>query len=101
MRQYPVSVPRDHYGGSNPNRRRKAQDYNRVADRVEKHLNGEVAGWADDTAGSIMSHEVASAIGEDRDLVQRIVFRIDGGHTGVTIWKGDYRKAVPGRTGGE
>ena len=98
MRQYPVSVPRDYYSGSNPSRRRKAQDYNRVADRIEKHLNGEVAKWADDMAGSIMSHDVASAIGEDRDLVQRIVFRIDGGHNGVTIWKGDYEKAVHGGT---
>jgi len=34
-------------------------------------------------------------------LVQRIMFRIDRGHTGVTICKGDCEKAAPGRTGVE
>ena len=97
MRQYPVSVPRDHYGGSNPSRRRKTQDYNRVADRIENHLNGEVAKWDDDWVGSILNHQVAAAIGEDSELVRRIMFRIDGGHNGVTICKGDYEKAVYGR----
>ena len=99
MRQYPVSVPRDHYGGSNASKRRKVQDYNRVAAMIEAHLNNEVAKWEGDRAGSILNHQVAAAIGEDSELVRRIMFRIDGGHNGVTIWKGDYERAVHGGAG--
>ena len=94
LKQYPIRVPGEGYSGADPRKRRKAQEYNRVARLVEQYLNTEVEKWPDDTASSVLSYQVASAIGEDNDLVHRIIFRIDGGSGGVTIWKGDYERAL-------
>ena len=85
MKQYPIRVAYDYYHGTDRRKREKAQSCNRVAERVEKHLNNEVAKWADDSVGSIMSGVVASALREDSELVHRIIFSIDCGSNGVTI----------------
>ena len=94
MRQYPVRVGYDRYSGQDRRKREKALEFNRVAEKVEQYINDLVAKWDDVSMGSIMSHQVAAAIREDNDLVHRIIFSIDAGHNGVTIYKGDYERAM-------
>jgi hypothetical protein len=78
-------------------KRRKSDEYNRVSARVAQHLNDLVGKWDNDTVNSIISYEVTAAIGEDSKLVHEIIHRIDGGSNGVTIFKGDYERAVARR----
>jgi hypothetical protein len=94
LRQYPVYVAGSAYRGSDAKKRQKAENYSRVAVRVQEYLNRLVEKWADDSMGSILSYQVAAAIGEDSDLVHRIISGIDGGANGVTIYKGDYERAL-------
>ncbi len=94
MKQYPIRAPRDGYRGADPRKRRKSQEFNRVAALVEAHVNALISEWPDDTCRSILSYEVAHALGEDSGLVHRIISAIDGGSNGVTVWKGDYERAL-------
>lgn len=98
MKQYPVYVSGSSYRGAAPKKRQKAQHESRVAARIQEYLNNEVAKWNDDSVGSILSYQVAAAIGEDSALVHRIMFGIDGGSNGVTIYKGDYERALNPKT---
>lgn len=96
MKGYPVTVPGDSYRGrgKDPARARKRDNFNRVASLVEQHINSEMAAEPEDTIRVFLSHTIASAIGEDADLVQRVVFGIDAGGNGVTILKGNFDRAM-------
>ncbi|KAF2988815.1 hypothetical protein OGR47_21210 (plasmid) [Methylocystis sp. MJC1] len=94
MKSYPVRVSFDPYRGANPNRLRKSADYNRVAARIEKFLNDQLANEPDDTVRQFFSRTIAADLREDEDLVQRVVFSIDCGHNGVTIVKGNFERAM-------
>jgi hypothetical protein len=94
MKSYPISTDRDYYRGSNASKQRNATEYNRVAARVEKYINDDLKDKPTDTAYTYFSQYIAHELGEDSSLVQRIVFSIDCGHNGVTIFKGDYEKAL-------
>jgi hypothetical protein len=98
MKTNPIHAPRDYYRGHDPRKRAKTDRFNQVAARVEAFLNGEIAKLPDDTIHVFLSYEIASVLREDSDLVHRIVFGIDGGSNGVTIWKGDYDRAWQKRT---
>ena len=39
MAQYPIEVPRKGYAGSDPRMRKEAQEHNRVAGILQKHIN--------------------------------------------------------------
>jgi hypothetical protein len=94
MKQYPVHVYGASYRGADPKTRQKAQNESRVAARIQEYINEEIAKWPDDSVGSILSIQVATAIGEDNALVHRIIYSIEGGANGVTIYKGDYDRAM-------
>jgi hypothetical protein len=97
MVKYPIRVAHDYYRGRDLRRVRKATEFNRVAARVETHINSAVADWPDDTFDSLSSGMIALDLGEDDKLVHEIVFSIDCGHNGVTILKGDYERAMEKR----
>lgn len=93
MKTYPISVPRKYYRGRLASRRGRVDEYNRVAARVEKHINDEVAKWPDDEFGALCSAKIAIILREEDRLVHEIIFSVDCGSNGVTILKGDYERA--------
>jgi hypothetical protein len=94
MMVYPVSVPHVNYRGSDTKKRNKNLDYNRIASKVEDYLNSELNRRPDDSVNVYMSYSVASAIGENDEIVRRIISSIDGGSNGVTIVKGNFERAM-------
>ena len=93
MTPYPVRVPRDYYRGRDARRTRKADEFNRVAARVEAYINDQVAKWDDDEFGALMSGFIAIELREDPKLVHDVIYGIDCGSNGVTVCKGDYGRA--------
>lgn len=93
MPRYPVSVPRESYGGSNPQKREKNREYNRIAEKVEKHINDYMRDLPENASHMFTSGSVAIDLREDSKVVQRIIFSIDCGHNGVTVFKGDFNAA--------
>jgi hypothetical protein len=98
MVSYPVRVPRDYYRGRDARRTRKADEFNRVATRVEAYINGQVAIWDDDAFGAFFSAMIAIELREDPKLVHDAVYALDCGSNGVTVCKGDYERAWAKRT---
>jgi hypothetical protein len=97
MKSYPVSVHRMSYRGSDKRKVAQMLNYQRVADKIETYLNQELAALPDDTVQVFMSWAVASAIGEDDELVRKIILATDGGSGGITICKGDFERAMAKR----
>jgi hypothetical protein len=94
MTKYPVRVPLNRYSGRDPRKLKQADNFNRIAARIQKYINDEVEKWADNSIGSTLSCNVAASIHEDNDLVHVIIAGIEGGANGVTIYKGDYERAM-------
>jgi hypothetical protein len=94
MKSYPVSVRREEYRGSDPRKRAKVTEHNRIAQRVEDHLNDDLARQPQDTVHVYESYDVASAIGEDSAVVHDVIHATDGGANGITIVKGDFTRAM-------
>lgn len=94
MKSYPVSIRRASYRGVDARKRAKTDEYNRVATKVEQHLNGDLSKQPDHTVHQYDSYEIALKIAESDELVHRIVFATDCGANGITIVKGDFDKAM-------
>jgi len=94
MKCYPISVIRKSYRGSDARRRVKVQEYNRIAAKVEDHLNADLAKQADDSVTTYLTYHIAADVGEDREIVHDIVYSIDCGANGVTLYKGNYERAM-------
>lgn len=101
MECYPVSMTRRYYRGNDPRKQAKAREFNRVAARIDEYLNADMASQPDHSVTSYRSYAVASAIGEDSDLVHEIVFATDGGANGITILKGNFDSAMQARSSPE
>ena len=86
MKSYPIDIGFHPYGGRDPPKVAKQQEYNRLARRIETWLNDQLAVRPDGVYG-FLNHEIARALGEDRDAVADVVFSIDCGHNGVTLIK--------------
>jgi hypothetical protein len=82
-----IYVPRESYRGNDPKRRAKLSETNRLADRIQSHLQSIFDEMEPGEIRSIMSYSVARALNEDPEAVRRIIFRIDGGSNGVTFKK--------------
>ncbi|MEQ6335628.1 hypothetical protein [Sphingobium sp. MK2] len=94
MKSYPIYMARRSYRGSDPKKRGKINEFNRVAGRVEDYLNADLAQKADHTINTYLSYSIAHNVGEDSALVHEIVFATDCGSNGITIVKGDFDKAM-------
>lgn len=94
MKTAPIYAPLDGYRGRDPRRQRKRDEYDRVAAKVARYLDSEIAKLPLDSVQSFLSYEIALAIREDRDLVHRIASTIDGGSNGVMCWRGDFNRAL-------
>jgi len=94
MRQYPITVVGDAYKGSKENKIRKAQESWRIANKIEKHINNIMKGLPENCIKMFKSYIVASEINEDPETVRKLIMGIDGGSYGMTLYKGDYKKAI-------
>jgi hypothetical protein len=100
VKHHPITSQRQIYRGTNRSKRNKAANYNRVAATVEQHLRDEMERLEEaDRVQVFISHTVAYAVGEDPELVRDIIYSLDAGANGVTLWKGDYERALANMTG--
>lgn len=94
MKFYPITMAGRSYSGSNLRQRHKVNEFNRVASKIEDFLNFDLECHPQDSIEVYYSYDIANKIGESSDLVHEIVFATDCGSNGITIVKGDYRKAM-------
>lgn len=94
MKSYPVYVYRPSYRGSDPRKRAKHMEKLRVAQKVEDHLNAELAKLRNNSVQVFLNYEVAGAIREPMAIVEEIINGTDGGSNGITIVKGSFAKAM-------
>lgn len=94
MVRYPVSVPTGHYRGSNARKINALREDSRICKRVEEYINLKMSELPNDCVHVFKSDFIAFDLGEHQDSVRDIVTRIDGGHNGVTVYKGDYDRAI-------
>ena len=93
MASYPVSVPRKHYRGSKVSLRRKAAEYNSVAQRLEEYVNRKVEEDSDSDCSRFMYGYIAADTGLSEETVRTVLFGVDCGHNGLTVWKpGGYER---------
>ena len=83
----PIRVPRDPYRGSNANRRRKAAEFDRIAEKLEEHINREMA-MSSETRHVFVYGELAFDLGLLQNQVRDALAGI-GGDTGIAVWRGD------------
>lgn len=85
---YPIRVPRESYRGSNPSRRAKVAEYNRDAATLEHFVNEQVR--TNPSPIQILTYaSIAEEIGMTLERVERILFSVAAGHTGLTVAKSE------------
>ncbi len=82
---YPISVDRDPYRGSNPRRLEKQRAYDRDAARLEEVANRMIER---DGPGIYLYGFIAREAGMSEDRVREIMFTVAGGHNGFTVGRG-------------
>lgn len=98
MTKYPVGVHFDRYGGRDPRKLKRADNFNRIAGLVQEYINGEVAKWPMDSQGTFFSDVIAEAIHEDIKLIQLVIGGIGGSLNVATIYKGDREDMISAKT---
>ena len=83
---YPISVPRKMYKGADVKKREKAQERNRIADELESYLNKLIEKQTQERA-SYFYFQIANETGHAEKTVREILFSVDCGHTGLTVYK--------------
>ncbi len=86
MVRYPVRVPRKDYRGSKANIRLKVAERNRLAQRLEEHVNARIA-ESDEEVQIYLYYEIARDLNLPIDTVRKILFAVDGGDNGFTVVK--------------
>lgn len=94
MKPYPVSVPWKDYRGADAKKRTKIANYNRIANKISAYLNDDLSKSPDDYVKVYYSSSVARDLNEDAEIVRAIIMSIDGGSNGVTIFKGNFERAL-------
>jgi hypothetical protein len=88
MVSYPISVRRNHYRGSNANKKAKAQQENHVASILEVHINNQLRAQASPVQDH-QYHTIARETDIDERVVRDLCFSIDCGHNGFTAYRQD------------
>jgi hypothetical protein len=85
MPEYPIRVPLDPYRGRDEARLRKADSFNRAAERIERFLNDQVG--SEKPGNYIFScGRIAIDLKMEEKTVENVLFGIGGGN-GITIVK--------------
>jgi hypothetical protein len=80
-------IPRSGYRGSDPKKRAKLIEENQLCELIEAELRRRYTDMKPGTSLVVTSYDVARTIGRDPEKVRELIFRIDAGHNGVTLWK--------------
>jgi hypothetical protein len=83
---HPIHVKRSSYRGTDPKKRQKAAEQNRIAAELESHINALLRNQTDPIQ-VYLYYEIAAATGHSEDTVRDLCFAIDGGHNGFTAIK--------------
>jgi hypothetical protein len=86
MVTYPIQVSGDAYRGSDSKKRTKAQDTNRLASRLQTHINEKLKEQVEPIR-VYSYHEIAAETGIEYEIVRRLGYSIDGGSSGFTACK--------------
>ena len=86
MPTYPVYVPRKSYKGSDAKKRQAVATQNELASRLERYINAQEASQAE--PHQVLSYgSIAMETGIAFDLVRDILFSVDCGSGGITMFK--------------
>ncbi|MDO8770463.1 MAG: hypothetical protein Q7K57_17520 [Burkholderiaceae bacterium] len=86
MVTHPIHVTRDGYRGSNPSKRAKANEINRIASELEQYINGLLA-VQEQPIQMYIYHQIAQATNIPLAIVRKLCMAIDGGSNGFTAIK--------------
>lgn len=86
MATYPIHVPRDPYRGRMERRLRQARQRDAIAAELETYINDRFRD-SDDESHSFMYGYIAIDTGIPEDTVRRLLFGVDCGHNGLTVYK--------------
>ncbi|WP_286792976.1 hypothetical protein [Thalassospira sp. UBA4513] len=84
MVAYPMHVKRDYYRGAQPARKRKAQEYNRLAEILENYVNEE-AQKVTNLPHVFLYADIARETNIPVKKVRDILFCLAAGHNGFTL----------------
>ncbi len=80
--KYPISVHAKPYHGKNQKRINEFHREVRAAKRIKDHINSEM----EDRELHVFTYaQIAVDTGLSRDIVRKLLFAVDGGHTGITV----------------
>ncbi|MCK9685724.1 hypothetical protein [Scleromatobacter humisilvae] len=86
MPTYPVHVPRKSYKGSDARKRQSVATRNELASRLERYINAQEA--AQTEPHQVLSYgSIAMETGISFDLVSDILYSVDCGSGGLTMFK--------------
>lgn len=84
MPAYPIRVPRDNYRGSDARKTRKRQEFNALAERLERYVNDEFLKRGEATQVFIYA-SIASELRLDVERVREVLSGVDAGYNGITV----------------
>lgn len=91
MAHYPIHVKRKSYNGNDPKKIAARNEWNRDAMELEKITNELIKKRGNDRYDY---SEIARLAGFEEERVVEIMFSVDCGHSGFTIW--NYEVEEPG-----
>jgi hypothetical protein len=80
-------IPRDSYRGSDPKKRARLADEDRLCSMIEAELRRLYEGMKPGESLIVISESLAHDIKADPKKVRELIYRIDAGSNGVTLWK--------------
>jgi len=84
MVTFPIRIDRSGYKGSNPKKREKALERNRLASALESKIN-EILANQTAPIRTYSYHEIARVTGFDYETVKDLGYSIDCGSNGFTV----------------
>jgi hypothetical protein len=82
-----LKIPRTDYRGSDLKRREKLREEDRLCIEIEAAMQKQYDATKAGNYVNIGSADIALSIGRDIKKVRDLIFRIDAGHNGLTLWK--------------
>jgi hypothetical protein len=87
MPTYPIRVPRKNHHGRDSQKILKSQEFNALAERLERYVNDEFMKNGGSTQVFIYA-SIASELGLAVGCVHDVLSGVDAGHNGITVTKG-------------
>ena len=86
MVRYPVTAPMKIYQGANEKRLRQAREHNEIADDLVRYVNATFEADGADQQEFLYS-DIARKTGYTLETVRDILFAVDCGHNGLSVFR--------------